>query len=222
MARGKTPELVRPSTRSQGAHRTTTSQSSWAPRALGALVAVVLVVVGVGALLLFRGDPAPDDVAFVPAGSGTASSAPAESTDASEPADEPSSPPQTAERAVADTESEAAADSGSTATGEPSQPSSAATAPEPVSRPSLTVLNNSTVSGLAGRSAERFRAEGWPVGEVGNLQGRLAMTTVYYAPGQEQAARALAREFPGIRDIQPRYSGLPGSGLTVVLTKDFR
>ena len=85
----------------------------------------------------------------------------------------------------------------------------------------LTVLNNSQITGLADRAAARFRAGGWPIRQTGNLRGRIRATTVYYAPGQEAQARELARAFRGIERVLPRLDGLPGRGLTVVVTRDF-
>lgn len=86
----------------------------------------------------------------------------------------------------------------------------------------LTVLNNSRVHHLAADTADKFHAAGWPIAMVGNFSGRVAETTAYYEPGngaQRAAARRLAREFPKITRIAPRFSGLPGHGLTVVLTR---
>ena len=85
----------------------------------------------------------------------------------------------------------------------------------------LTVLNNSRSTGLADRAAATFRAGGWPVRVTGNFRGRIRATTVYYEPGQEASARAFARRFAGIERVLPRFEGLPGRGLTVVLTRDF-
>lgn len=85
----------------------------------------------------------------------------------------------------------------------------------------LTVLNNSRTTGLADRAAATFRAGGWPVQVTGNFRGRIRATTVYYEPGQEASARAFAQRFDGIERVLPRFEGLPGSGLTVVLTRDF-
>lgn len=85
----------------------------------------------------------------------------------------------------------------------------------------LTVLNNSRTTGLADRAAATFRAGGWPVSVTGNFRGRIRATTVYYEPGQEASARALARRFAGIERVLPRFDGLPGRGLTVVLTRDY-
>lgn len=85
----------------------------------------------------------------------------------------------------------------------------------------LTVLNNSRRPSLADRAAAQYRAGGWPIAKVGNFTGRLVSTTLYYGPGQEAAARHLAAQFVGIKRVLPRFRGLPGSGLTVVLTRDY-
>jgi ABC-type sulfate transport system substrate-binding protein len=87
--------------------------------------------------------------------------------------------------------------------------------------PPVTVLNNSRRTGLAAQAAARFEAGGWPVRETGNFTGRIRETTLYYAPGQESAARSFARTFRGIGRVLPRFDRLPGRGLTVVLTRDF-
>ncbi len=86
----------------------------------------------------------------------------------------------------------------------------------------LLVLNNSRINGLAGRAAGTFRAGGWPVRGTGNYTGRIPVTTVYYPAGQEAVARQLAARYPAVRRVLPRPAGLPGSGLTVVVTPEFR
>jgi hypothetical protein len=84
------------------------------------------------------------------------------------------------------------------------------------------VLNNSKVNRLAAKAAEDFSRSGWTIAGTGNLGGRLAVTTVYYGPGQQAAATALRAQFPAIRAAAPRYAGLPGDGgLTVVVTRDY-
>jgi hypothetical protein len=105
-------------------------------------------------------------------------------------------------------------------------PVTASVTPPPIDasarrRPALLVLNNSRVPGLAARAAAGFRAAGWPVAGTGNLRGRLRATTVYFTPGEADAARALAERFPAIRRVVPRQPGLPGEApLTVVVTRD--
>jgi len=92
--------------------------------------------------------------------------------------------------------------------------------PAPAPIVPVTVLNNSRVKGLADRAAARFRAGGWPVPATGNYRRTLAATTVYFPPGGRASAQRFARQF-GIDRVVPRFAGLPGSGLTVVLTRDF-
>ena len=93
-------------------------------------------------------------------------------------------------------------------------------------RAPLTVLNNSVIRGLADRAASTVQARGWQVAQVGNFAGQLPATTVYYSPGnagEEAAARELAREFPQVSQVLPRYAGLPPTpaGIVLVVTKDW-
>jgi hypothetical protein len=93
-------------------------------------------------------------------------------------------------------------------------------------RAPVTVLNNSTIHGLADRAAAAVQARGWQVAQVGNFAGRLAVTTVYFTPGnarQEAAARELAREFSQVTQVLPLYAGLPPTpaGIVLVVTKDW-
>jgi hypothetical protein len=88
------------------------------------------------------------------------------------------------------------------------------------------VLNNSTINGLADRAAGEAQNRGWQVAQVGNFAGRLAVTTVYYTPGDsagQAAANELAREFPQIDQVLPRYAGLPPTpaGIVLVVTRDW-
>jgi hypothetical protein len=88
----------------------------------------------------------------------------------------------------------------------------------------LTVLNNTTSQGLAQRAATTFSSRGWNVGGIGNYTGIISSTTVYYdatSPTEEQAAAALAEQFSGLMHAEPRFAGLPGAGLTVVLAPNW-
>lgn len=98
-------------------------------------------------------------------------------------------------------------------------PPPAPTPPAAPVQPALTVLNNSRIPTLAQTAAGRYRAGGWPVATIGSFRGRIVATTVYYLPGQRQQAREVAAAF-GIPRVLPRFAGLPGSGLTVVVTRD--
>jgi hypothetical protein len=102
----------------------------------------------------------------------------------------------------------------------PDLPTPAPTVAPPPRLP-VTVLNNSRITGLAARGAERFTAGGWPVAAVGNFRGRIPVTTVYHDPGLEPAAREFAAAFEGVVRVRPRFEGLPARGVVVVLTRDF-
>lgn len=179
----------------------------------GAGLALAGVCLGIGTLLWLdrghqNGSPA---VALPPAGSTTSTGS--EPTTGSDPTSA-ATPDLTA---VAPTVPSSAAVTTPTAPPPVVVPPAA---PAPAARPALTVLNNSRYGGLAQRAAARFRAGGWTTPVVGNFTGRVVATTVYYAPGQLTAAQRFAHQF-GIARVLPRFAGLPGSGLTVVLTRDF-
>jgi hypothetical protein len=160
---------------------------------VGALLAIAGVLVGIVLLYAFRhdGDPGQGPVVALPTATHAVTHAPSPTPKASA---RPSATPSVA-------------------------PSSPAAVVAPV-RPVL-VLNNSRIQHLADRSAARFRAGGWPVSGTGNYRGGIiSRTTVYYAPGQLGSAQRFAKQF-SIPRVLPRFSGLPGSGLTVVLTRDY-
>ena len=171
-------------------------------RLLGGLLALAgIALLVVGLLALNGGDKAPPGAAPAPAS--TASRAPTGSASVS-----PSPSPTTSAAATVPT-----------ATTAPPSPS-------PVARAPLTVLNNSTIAGLADRAAAAAERRGWRVAQVGNFAGRLPATTVYYTPGnaaEERAARQLAAEFPQIGQVLSRYAGLPPTpaGIVLVVTRDW-
>jgi hypothetical protein len=89
----------------------------------------------------------------------------------------------------------------------------------------VRVYNNSTVTGLAARAANDFRADGWQVGQVANYSsGNIPTSTVYYRPGtaEQSAATTIASEF-GLR-TEPRFSGIDDAtpGLIVIVTNDYQ
>jgi hypothetical protein len=94
----------------------------------------------------------------------------------------------------------------------------------------ITVLNATTVNGLAGKAAKAFSAKGWQAPSVGAYKGGdIASSTVYFAQGDEkqrQAAVQLADMFPQLTGPAPRFFQLPAGvtapGLVVVLTGDWR
>ncbi len=181
----------------------------WRVRAVGAAAAVLLVGTGVVLLLAVAGHPVAGDVGF------------ARSAHKAPPA------PVGPGRPEASPAPRAGSSPGHRVPGQrlPGQrlPSKGPVR-VPAARAPLTVLNNSTIVDLGDSAAARFRAAGWPIAVVDGLSGRYRYPTVYYGPGQLELARALVRQFPGIRVIDSRahVPALPGTGLTVVVTKDFR
>lgn len=89
----------------------------------------------------------------------------------------------------------------------------------------VRVYNNSTITGLAARAAQDFRADGWQVAQVANYPtGIIATSTVYYRPGtaEQSAASSLASAF-GLR-VEPRFTGIDDAtpGLIVIVTNDYQ
>ena len=189
----------------------------------GAVVALLAVLLGVGALNLIVGNRSADD------GLGAVVSLPSRVGTAATTVPSPSTPPTPgttppAPSPAAPTATPKALPLTSPPLTTPA-PASLAASPPPapaVVAPVLpvTVLNNSRVAGLADRAAARLRAGGWPTPVVGNFRGRVAQTTVYWASGQQASAVRLARQF-GVGRVAPRFAGLPGRGLTLVVTRDY-
>lgn len=108
----------------------------------------------------------------------------------------------------------------------PARPASAAPGADatPSGTPALTtltVLNNSRITGLASQTADVLRDRGWAVATIGNYTGRVPVTTVFYPAGEEAVARALGSALPAVQQVLPRFDGLPGDGLSLVVTQDF-
>lgn len=113
----------------------------------------------------------------------------------------------------------------------PTTPPPSSTAPPPASttppeqvrtRVAVTVLNNSTTNGLAGRAATALRNLGWNVPQVGNFGGNTRTTTAYYGPGpgEQAAAELLATDIGAV--AAPRVAGLPNGAVVLVVTGDYR
>jgi hypothetical protein len=165
-------------------------------RALPSLAAVTAVVAVILLLLVLNNRPTP---------SGPGPGAVAEKPASSRISESPSPTPSTSAPAPPVTEPPA------------TQPPAAT----PAARLPVTVLNNSRITHLAARVAADLAAHGWPVRKTGNFTGRIRSTTVYYAAGQRASAVRLARQFHQIRRVLPRFAGLPGRGLTLVVTRDW-
>jgi hypothetical protein len=112
----------------------------------------------------------------------------------------------------------------------PTAPTSASHSADTAHDVPLVVLNNTTISGLAARAAERFQAGGWTVTSFGDYQNDIASSCAYYdtsTPGAQAAAEALQRQYPTIKRVEPKFAPEPGaeplpSGpVVVVLTPDY-
>jgi hypothetical protein len=93
-----------------------------------------------------------------------------------------------------------------------------------VAKVPLIVANNTGAVGLAQTAAARFQANGWPVSELSNFTGDIISTCAYYDPSNpanQAAAVELQKEFPAIKRVKERFSGLPSAPIVVVLTRDY-
>lgn len=81
----------------------------------------------------------------------------------------------------------------------------------------VAVLNNTSVTGLAGRTASEVAALGWRVSGTSNWRGNIPSTTVYYPAGMQTAAEQLARDL-GIDRLRPSVAPMKSDRLTVILS----
>ena len=112
---------------------------------------------------------------------------------------------------------------GTTVKPKPSQAASPAAKPKPKPKPVqrgkvyVEVYNNSNVTGLAGRVADRATNIGWKVVGSDNWYGTIPATTVYYPQRLKKAAKTLALDL-GIRRTAPAIDPMRRDRLTVILT----
>ena len=88
----------------------------------------------------------------------------------------------------------------------------------------LIVLTSTSQSGLAASAAKTFQAGGWTVTSSGNIVNDIASTCAYYDPSDpknQAAAAALMAQFPAIKRIKEKFTGLPSGPIVVVLTGDY-
>ncbi len=88
----------------------------------------------------------------------------------------------------------------------------------------LVVLNSTNQTGLALAAAKVFQAGGWTVTSSGNIDNDILSTCAYYDPSDPQnliSATALMVQFPAIKRVKEKFTGLPPGPIVVVLTKDY-
>lgn len=88
-------------------------------------------------------------------------------------------------------------------------------------RPSVDILNDTHISGLAASAAKTLRSGGWTVAETGNYPRSVSTTTVYYPPDKVAAAKQLAQQYRAIREVLLAPSGVSTTDLTLVLATDW-
>lgn len=91
----------------------------------------------------------------------------------------------------------------------------------------VTIYNNSTVVGLAGRTGEQLRESGFAVGDVANLpsnRGVVAESTAFYGNGlgEQEAAQAVAQQLGIVAKPRPADMAADGPGVIVIVTQDLQ
>ena len=81
----------------------------------------------------------------------------------------------------------------------------------------VEVYNNSGITGLAGRVADRATTVGWQVVGSDNWYGTIPTTTVYYPQRLKAAAKVLALDL-GVRRTAPAVGAMKLDRLTLILT----
>lgn len=174
------------------------------------LIALAIVFGGLGAMSLSKSD------------ADSSGSGPSESATSTSAKPVPQVPAATTAPKTPDAASSTSAATSSAATTTPSTTAPATTTGAAAAKAvPVTVLNNSMIVGLAGKTASQLTAEGWNVVETGNYPGaNIAKTTVYYgnSPGDKEAGQAIAQQL-GIT-AESKSSGLNESspGVTVIVT----
>jgi hypothetical protein len=102
----------------------------------------------------------------------------------------------------------------------PPTPAAPVTAP-PELRGEVGILNATEVDGLAGQARDALEAGGWPVPATDTYRGEIEVTTVYYPPGEQESAQALAAQFPEIKAVEPTIEGLTSRRLVLILGDDY-
>lgn len=197
------------------------------------LVAAAIVFAGLGVISLPGSDAEPASQA----GGVTTTTAPAASTGAAAPtardaaaagAQASASGERTGARSATDavtatrttsgSAAEAPADgaSGNTAAARASSASEAHNTP-------VRVYNNSTVEGLAHRTAQELKTDGFTVGKIANYDGgTVPHSAVFYgdSPGEKAAAEKVGAQL-GV-PVEPRFDGISDAspGVIVILTAD--
>jgi hypothetical protein len=98
------------------------------------------------------------------------------------------------------------------------KPSKTTEKPEPkVERNApVSVLNNTTIQGLAATYSVKVRDAGWADVRIGNWRGSIAGNTVYFPPQLAAQAKLLGNDL-GIERILPSFAPMRTDRLTIIL-----
>lgn len=90
--------------------------------------------------------------------------------------------------------------------------------PEPTAdrTPGVSVLNGTSINGLASQAADKLGDLGWGDLRTGDTGGSYPENTVYFPPQLEAQAQTLAQDL-GITRIRPSVDGMRDDRLTAVL-----
>ncbi|NED98920.1 LytR C-terminal domain-containing protein [Phytoactinopolyspora halotolerans] len=88
-------------------------------------------------------------------------------------------------------------------------------------RTPIGIANQTSVEGLELTAADRFEAGGWEVAATSGFNGTVPETTVYYPPGLQESAEALAAQFPEVGRVAESFEGLNPSRIVVILVDDY-
>lgn len=80
----------------------------------------------------------------------------------------------------------------------------------------VSVLNNTTIQGLAATYSAKVREAGWSNVTIGNWRGSIAGNTVYFPPQLEDQAKVLGDDL-GIDRILPSVAPMRTDRLTIIL-----
>jgi hypothetical protein len=205
----------------RGAHRT---RRSLVAALMPSVLAVAAVTALVTSLAVWQGEqpdqPRADAAA---AATGRASASPASAAPSTTDAT-PSPAPATTSPGAGTTQTPAASASTQSAvegTKAERTPTAEKTPAVDRSAVQVVVLNQTPRPGLAASVAAHLRAADWDVPAVGNFRGTVPSTTVYYPPGGEAVALAVARDLRSTPRIMPRFGNLSTTRFTVVVTDSY-
>ena len=102
-------------------------------------------------------------------------------------------------------------------TAEPTPEPTKTTEPEAERDAGVSVLNNTTIQGLAATFSTKVRNAGWSDVTVGNWRGSVGGNTVYYPPALEPQAKLLADDV-GIGRVLPSFAPMRTDRLTIILS----